>query len=394
MRLVDRYIFRELVPPFLLGILVFTFLLLMSQILRLMELIVNKGVTTGTVLALIGDLMPSILVLTVPMSAFLATVVTFGRLSAENELTAFKTGGYSLLRLTVPVALFSLLVWAIATWLIMVALPAGNQGFRTRMFEILRTKAAVGLEEKVFNDDFEGLVIYVNRIPRTANPVMEGVFIVDSRPEKRQPPGEPVTIIAAHGWLVSEPDTNRVVFRLEDGSIHVLSRDYRTYQRSAFRTHDLQLSLGDDATESVAMPKGLREMSLRELFAKVAEYRRLGVQQSAPLVEIHKKFSIPFAALIFGFLGTAMGVLFRRGEKFVSFALSTGVAIVYYVFLLAGEPLGKQGRLHPFWAMWAANIFFAVATFLLYRKLLAETPFSFPHLRRRPDPDRPPRRAP
>jgi lipopolysaccharide export LptBFGC system permease protein LptF len=73
-----------------------------------------------------------------------------------------------------------------------------------------------------------------------------------------------------------------------------------------------------------------------------------------------------------------MGVLFRRGEKLVSFALSVGIAIVYYVFLLAGEPLGKQGRLHPFWAMWAANIFFAAATALLYRKVLAETPFALP----------------
>ena len=84
MKLVDRYIFRELVPPFLLGILIFTFLLLMSQVLRLMELIVNKGVGTGAVLRLIFDLLPSILVLTVPMSAFLAAVVTFGRLSAEK----------------------------------------------------------------------------------------------------------------------------------------------------------------------------------------------------------------------------------------------------------------------------------------------------------------------
>jgi lipopolysaccharide export system permease protein len=270
----------------------------------------------------------------------------------------------------------------------MVALPAGNQGFRVRMFEILRTKASVGLEEKVFNDDFEGLVIYVNRIPRTADPVMEGIFIVDSRPEKRQPPAEPVTIIAERGRLISDPASSRVVFRLESGGIHGLSRDFRTYQISAFSTHDLQLSLGEEAAESYTMPKGLREMTLPELRAKVAEYRRLGVQQSAPLVEIHKKFSIPFAALIFGFLGTAMGVLFRRGEKFVSFALSIGVAIVYYVFLLAGEPLGKQGRLDPFWAMWSANFFFAAATFLLYRRLLAERPLALPRWRRHADPDR------
>ncbi|HEY5998620.1 MAG TPA: LptF/LptG family permease [bacterium] len=391
MKLVDRYIFRELLPPFFAGILVFTFLLLMSQVLRLMELIVNKGVGAPATLRLILYLLPSILVLTVPMSVFLSCVVTFGRLSAENELTALKTGGFSLLRLTAPVALFAAGAYALTSWLIIAALPAGNQLFRTRMFEIVRTKASVGLTEKVFNDDFEGLVIYVNHIPAAGDPVMEGIFISDARPEKRQPPGEPITIVAARGRLIADASSNRVVFRLEDGGIHVLSRDLQTYQRTQFATHDLQLSFGEEGTESLALPKGLREMTLPELRAKVEEYRRLGVQQWAPQVEIQKKFAIPFAALVFGFLGVAMGVLFRRGEKLVSFALSVGIAIVYYVFLLAGEPLGKQGRLHPFWAMWAANLFFAAATALLFRKVLAETPFTLPRL---PWPRRGGRQAP
>ena len=377
MKLVDRYLLRELVPPFFLGVLIFTFLLLMSQILRLMELIVNKGVEIGIILRLVLYLLPSILVLTVPMSVFLATVVIFGRLSADNELTAFKTGGYSLLRLSLPVAVFSIAAWALASWLIISALPAGNQAFRVSMFEIVRTKASVGLQEKIFNDDFEGLVIYINNIPQAGNPVMEGIFISDARPEKRQPPGEPITIIAERGWLIADPASERIVFRLEKGGIHIVSRDFKTYQHSEFRTHDLQLSIGDETGESISLPKGLREMTLAELRAKIVEYRKLGVQQWAPLVEVHKKFSIPFAALILGFLGVAMGVLFRRGEKLISFVLSIVVAIVYYVFLLAGEPLGKQGSLSPFWAMWSANFFFGAATVLLFRKVLAETPFAW-----------------
>jgi lipopolysaccharide export system permease protein len=119
---------------------------------------------------------------------------------------------------------------------------AGNQAFRSKMFEIVRTKASVGLREKIFNDDFEGLVIYVNHIPQTANPVMEGIFISDARPEKRQPPGEAITIVAERGWLISDPGADRVVFRLENGGIHVLSRDFTVYQRADFRTHDLQLN--------------------------------------------------------------------------------------------------------------------------------------------------------
>jgi len=378
MKLVDRYIFRELVPPFFLGVLIFTFLLLMSQVLRLMELIVNKGVDVSAILLLIVYLLPSILVLTVPMSVFLATVVTFGRLSADNELTALKTGGFSLLRLSLPVAVFSLAAWALSSWMIISALPAGNQAFRVSMFEIVRTKASVGLREKIFNDDFDGLVIYINNIPQSGNPVMEGIFISDARAEKRQPPGEPMTIVAERGQLIADAASERIVFRLENGGMHSISRDFKTYQHSDFRTYDLQLSIGDENSGSSTLPKGLREMTLGELRQKVIEYRKLGVQQWAPQVEIHKKFSIPFAAIILGFLGVAMGVLFRRGEKLVSFVISIAVAIVYYVFLLAGEPLGKQEQLSPFVSMWAANFFFGVATVVLFRKVLAETPFTLP----------------
>ena len=188
MKIIDRYLLRELIPPFFLGILIFTFVLLMSQILRLMELIVNKGVSLTTVLKMIAFLLPSILVLTVPMSVFLTCIVTFGRWSSDNELTAAKSGGIGLLRLSLPVLAFSVATYMLASYFIIYALPAGNQAFRRKMFEIVRTKASIGLQEKVFNDDFSGLVMYVNEIPETSNPVMRGVIITDYRPEQRRPP--------------------------------------------------------------------------------------------------------------------------------------------------------------------------------------------------------------
>ncbi len=376
MKIIDRYLFRELIPPFFLGILIFTFVLLMSQILRLMELIVNKGVAFLTVGQLIVFLMPSILVLTVPMSVFLTSIVTFGRWSADNELTAIKSGGISLLRISVPVLFFSILTYIVTSWMIIEALPSGNQAFRRKMFEIVRAKASVGLKEKVFNDDFSGLIIYVNTIPQTENPVMEGVIITDYRPEKRQPPQEPLTIIAEEGWLIADDENQRVIFRLSNGGIHSLSPDLQKYQKIDFRIHDLQLNMGEGMIDPGTVPKGLREMTLRELWAKAGEYRAQGVRFHGPVVEIHKKFAIPFATMIFGYLGVCLGVLFRRGEKLVSFAVSIAVAVVYYVFLLAGEPLGKQGTIPPFISMWAANIFFSLLTAFLLWKTVNEKPFS------------------
>jgi lipopolysaccharide export system permease protein len=374
MKIIDRYLLRELIPPFFLGILIFTFVLLMSQILRLMELIVNKGVPLSTVLKMIAFLLPSILVLTVPLSVFLTCIVTFGRWSSDNELTAIKSGGVSLMRLSLPVLAFSLTTYLLTSYFIIYALPAGNQAFRKKMFEIVRTKASIGLQEKVFNDDFDGLVLYVNRIPETSNPVMQGVIITDYRPEQRRPPQEPLTIIAEEGWLVVDEESQRVIFRLRNGGIHSLSRDFRRYEKIDFRIHDLQLSLGDEMAGAMNVPKGLREMTLGELSAKAAAYREQGVHSQGPEVEIHKKFAIPFATLIFGYLGIAMGVLFRRGEKLVSIAVSMGIAVIYYIFLLAGEPLGKQGKISPFLSMWTANIFFAALSAFLLWKAAKERP--------------------
>ena len=366
MKIIDRYLFRELLAPFVLGIFIFTFVLLMSQILRLVELIVNKGVPVMTVVKLILFLLPSILVLTVPMSVFLTTILVFGRWSSDNELTAVKSGGIGVHRLSLPVLLFSVGTYALTSYLIIYALPAGNQAFRNKMFEIARTKASVGIQEKVFNDDFTGLIIYANEIPETEDPIMKGVIITDYRPEKRNPPREPITIVAEEGWLVIDEQSQRVLFRLRNGGMHSLSRNLEKYQKIDFRIHDLQLNLSEEMVDTMTIPKGLREMNLAELRAKAAEYQAQGVKSNGPIVEIHKKFAIPFATLIFGYLGISMGILFRRGEKLVSFAVSIAIAIIYYVFLLAGEPLGKQGKIHPFWAMWSANIFFGIAAALLF----------------------------
>ena len=113
----------------------------------------------------------------------------------------------------------------------------------------------------------------------------------------------------------------------------------------------------------------------------------IGALLAFPLAFLPEPFSqiLPFVGVVFfGYLGIAMGVLFRRGEKLVSLALSIGIAIVYYIFLLAGEPLGKQGKLSPFVAMWAANIFFSILALFLMWKAVTESSIGIPGWLRRP----------
>jgi lipopolysaccharide export system permease protein len=365
-KIIDRYIVRELFPSFVLGIAVFTFVILMSQFLRLVEMIVNKGVGIADAGRLILYLLPSILVLTIPMAVLLGCLVAFGRMSADNEITALKSGGYSLIRLTVPVLFFSVAVGLLTVYLIGIALPRGNQAFRGLMFDIVRGKASIGLRERIFNDDFDGLILYINEIPVTEDPVMQGIMIHDYRGQMESPPRDAVTIFAEEGWLITDEATQNVVFRLKNGSIHSLGRDKSKYQLLKFKLQDLSLTMGESLTSAGNLPKGLREMDFRELLDKIEENRRLDLPVHPPQVEFHKKLAIPFACLIFSVMGVSLGVIFKRGEKMLSFALCVAVVIVYYIFLVGGEPAGKQGLIAPWLSMWAANIFFSVLTAILF----------------------------
>ncbi len=360
-KIVDRYLLKEIIPPFLVGIGVFTFIILMSQFLRLIEMILNKGVPVFTALRLIAHLLPSILVLTVPMAVLLATLVAFGRLSADNELTALKGGKLSLHRLAMPVIAFALVIYAVDFYLVAQALPSSNQAFRRLMFGVLRSKATIGLQEKIFNSDYDGLIIYVNEIPTSSpNPVMRGIMIHDNRPDEARGQGA-ATIFAEEGKIV-EDGRGGSVFRLRNGSIHSMKSDRRRYQLTHFDLHDLNVMTAGEATAETILPKGPREMTLGELRAKVAELAAAKAPVFPPLVEIHKKFALPFACVIFAVLGIALGVIFRRGEKMVAFALCIGVVIVYYIFMVAGEPMGKKGILPPWIAVWFPNALFLCLT--------------------------------
>jgi lipopolysaccharide export system permease protein len=389
MRILDRYLLREITPPFLVGIMVFTFILLMGQFLKLVEMILNKGVPLTTALRLIGYLLPSILVMTLPMAILLGTLVAFGRMTADNEITALRAGGVSLFRLTRPVVLFSLAVWGITAYLIGTALPAANQAFRTLMFEVVRSKASLGLRERVFNDEFDGLILYINQVPVSQDQPLGGIIIHDFRGELEKPRRDTATIFAKEGVLISDDANRDVVFRLREGSIHTLGRDRLKYEQINFGLHDLRLTMDQGLSPELALPKGLREMTVAELRQKAEEFRRQGVSVHPPLVEIQKKYAIPVACLIFPFLGISLGVLFRKGEKMVAFALCIGVVIVYYVILVAGEPLGKSGAVPAWLSMWAANILFSLIAGALYATVVRERPPTL-LFRRRPARSGPP----
>lgn len=387
-----RYILQELIGPFFLGILIFTFVLLMDRILELIELVINKGVELQVVLQLVLYIIPSFLVLTVPMAVLVATLTAFGRLSTDSEITAMKASGISLYMLYRPVLLFSLLATATTFMVYTKALPWGNYQFRVLMYELARTKATVGLKQQVFDTTFPGLTIYIDEIDEK-DQSFNGVMVSDTRDPKNA-----LILFARRGRLISDEKALRVILRLENGVSH--PKDVRPnplkYQMVAFPMLDYTLRLQEEHQEKISIPLTDREMSIAQLWERYTMVRQPQKDGSAPgspetprssesqaispvtlweigqeflwesflllnplsspyLVELHKRFAFPVACLAFGLIATPLGIQSRRAGKSGGYAISVVLLLVYYIFITAGESLGDDGKLPVFLAVWTPN---------------------------------------
>ncbi len=361
MKLLDRAILKEMITAFLLGLMVFTFVLLTNKILRLVELIVNKGVGVLTILQLFVYILPYSLVVTIPASVLLATLATFTRLSTDGELLGLRGAGSSLARLTVPAALFgvatTLLTLTITIWI----LPYSNQATKNLVFDMMRRHATVGLQEGIFNSVFNGLILYVERLdPRTST--MEGVFLVDSRNSS-----ERRVIVAERGQFMSDPQELRLDLTLRKGSIHLSGAELSgRYRLLTFENYALTLDAQRAMTDPMQRPLGEQELTLTELRERAETLRARGQNHHPPLVELHKKLAIPFSCVLFGVIAVPMASRIRRGARGLSLVISVLFALGYYVMIVAGTSLGNQGRIPEVLAMWLPNLLIAVAGAILF----------------------------
>jgi lipopolysaccharide export system permease protein len=359
--ILDRYIVREMVVPFALGLAIFTSILLIVRILKLVELVVARGVPLGQMLRIFSYILPAFLEVTVPMALLLAILVAFGRLSSDSEVIAMRAAGISLYRLLIPVASFAAVVALLTVWLSVTARPWGNSHLRTGLYEIVKTRAAAGIKPKVFNDEFKNLVIYVDRI-RPSSDVLEGVLVADTRD-----PSLHNTVYAETGRVIANERHHTLTLRLEHGGIYSTGRD-DGYQETHFSTYDLTLDLKVALAQERDREKDVSELTLRELRAAIAAKTVAADPAYAERVELHRKFSIPFACLVFAALGVPLGIQPTRAVHSRGFSLSLGLIFLYYLLLTFGQNLGERGALPPLVAVWLPNaVLAAIAALLLVR---------------------------
>jgi lipopolysaccharide export system permease protein len=361
------YILKETFPIFFIGLLTFTLILLMDKILKLIELIVS-GVSFSHILMLLFFISPSFLIFTIPMAFLLGTLLSFGRLSGDSEITAFKASGMSLYQLFIPISLLSLSAYLFTTFLVFYALPWGNRGFMATLYVIAQSKVDIEMKERVFNDVFNGLVVYVDKIPIQGEK-MEGILIYDERDK-----GNVNTIFAREGFLASNPQSKEVTLRLLNGDIHRFESKTKVYQKMKFDIYDLKLELGKTFAAWGARLRE-HEMSSDELNEKIRKMKILGQDTTFQEVELHKRYAIPFACIVFGLIGVPLGIQPHRSARAYGFILTIFIILGYYMSLTASEMLAIRKMIPPLLAGWMPNLLFSSLGVYLLVKAANESPF-------------------
>lgn len=361
------YISKETLPIFLIGLMVFTIILLMDKIFRIIELIITRGVKISHILMLLLFISPSFLIFTIPMALLLATLLSFGRFSQDNEITAFKASGISLYQLYFPILLFSIGAYLLTSFLVFYGLPWGNRGFKATLYLMAQSKADIEIKERVFNDTFEGFVIYVDKVPLQGKK-MEGILIYDEREKEKTN-----TIFAKEGFIFNDPKSQEILLNLRHGDIHRFEPRTHVYQKMHFESYDLRLELSKTFGN---LGKKLKEyeMSIDELRERIEKKRLMGEDITPQEVELHKRYAIPFSCLVFGLIGVVLGIQPRRSGRSYGFVLSILIILAYYIALTASEIFAMRKDIPPIWAGWMPNILFGALGIFLLVKATKESP--------------------
>ncbi len=435
MRIASKYILREHIGPFFFGLAIITFVLIMDFILDILNLIISKGLPAFVILEVFILNLAWMLALSIPMAVLVAVLMAFGSLSANNEITAFKSCGIPFHRLIIPVLLASTVLAVGLVWFNDRVLPNANHKARVLMSDITRKKPAWNIEPGVFIDNFPGYSILIQKVNKDRINV-KGITIYDKKDR-----ATPRTIVAKKGKIYFIAGQTTLKIELEDGEIHEQDKDDPSkYHRLKFEHQTIYIpNAGSKLVRSDSEYRGDREQNISMMkaeniktekkIAKAYDNLLTNIQQTfkliSPLkkvlkskikqprdisfavrtvyneikkiskqaryekqnidsfrrrhnsmsVEIQKKFSIPVACIVFVLLGGPLGVMARRGGMGTGLGLSLLFFVLYWAFLIGGEELADREIISPFLAMWSANIILGTTGIYLLIRSVRESAF-------------------
>ena len=353
MRVLRDYLLNEFFHSFFLSVVVFTFVLLIGNIIQVANLIINKGVDLFSVLKLFLYLVPWLLSFTLPVAALTAVILTFGRLSSDGELTAMKASGIGLFKISFPILMVGAL-FSFAAFLINDQISP-NASFASRRIikEIGIKTPTAWLEEGTFIRGFENYVIFIHEIKGNK---LRNIRIY--QPQEGKPTR---TIVAESGEINSYPEKNLMELKLYNGTSEEPSpTDAENFYKLNFKTYYMTLDL-NKVFRRERIQKKAREMTIRELDAEIRRSSSQGIDAMPLYVEIYKKINMSLASFVLILIGIPLGIRAHRSEKSIGFGISLILFAIYWAFSLGGIALALKGTLPPFQAVSVPNLVFFVA---------------------------------
>lgn len=354
MRILTRYVLKEVFAYSVLGLLIFTFVVFVPHIGNLLELVAQHSLGSRTTFTLFLLPLPGIAVLTIPIAVLCGTLIGLSRMSADGEVIAARASGVGLGQFVRPVLMFAFVGWAATLWMSLRVTPLANRRLNQMEASLKASQVPYEIQPRVFLEQFPNLLLYIEDITGSRLD-WHGVFLADTTEHDT-----PKITLAASGELVNDPVTNTLTLHLSDGTTHEIDpKRPNQYSVIAFRRTELPILLDESGQASVE-PTAPPTLSVHQLLEQIRKSPS-GPARQAALVELHYRFALPVAALVLALVGIPIGLFSRRGGKAVGIMLTVFLVFVYYVLMAFGLSYAKQGKVDPALGLWLANAVFAVA---------------------------------
>jgi lipopolysaccharide export system permease protein len=341
-----------------------------TRMMGITELLLNQRVYASQVLQILLYLLPRAILFSLPATCLLCVMLTFLRLSSDNEFIALNASGISVYQMLPPVIFFTAMIYCIASSMAIYVVPWGNRSYKGVIVKIVESKADVAVKERIFFEPFDDVMFYVNSFS-TKERMMKNLFVVDRR-------GDPVTneIVAKKGMILSNRSSKMITIHFIQGTIFTVDKNYKAVRTIKFDTYDLNIDLKDIISSFVSRDKHPREMFVGELMDNLKTTPK-GTEKSRLMwVKLFEMFSIPMAIFFMGLIGAPLGAQVRSKGRSVGIIISLVIFLIYYVCLMSVRYISKMGILHPSIGAWIPNLFLLIMCIYLLRRVANDRPFS------------------
>ncbi len=378
MRILTRYILKEIGSHAVIGVALFTFIIFMRDLGRLLELVVRNSAPLPSVAEIFLFTLPATFIITLPMGVLVGILVGLSRLAADSEVTAIRASGMGVGMFVRSVSIFAIGAWLLGMANSIYVAPDAAVALSHLQERLKTSQASFEIQPRVFYEDFKNIVLYVqDAIPTKGQALWRGIFLADI-----SDPTSPKITLAQRGALLSD-GPNKLRFHLEEGTQQeIVPKVKDQYSITTFDNSEIPLTLPNDESKPHDLLP-VAELDMRSLLSNAARERKAAlkyypwdmgsynydlIKARYYEIEFHRRFALPFACLVLAMVGIPLGLSARKGGKSTGFVLTILLVVVYYFFSLLGVQMARQGRISPWFGSWMGNIFFFVAgLFLLWR---------------------------